>query len=361
MDNLITIEQLPIISEHLESLTAAIDCKINEALSMDISEENIKQAKKVRASLNKDFEALEERRKIVERQVLEPIDQFRAIYKQFATNKFKYADTVLKNSINEIEVKLKNKKRQELEEYFTELKQVYCLNFLEFDNCKLNITLTATLNALRKQVEVFVQDVSSCIQTILSMNNNAEILVEYKKTLDLNNSINAVNARRMQLEKERKSLEELNSKKEDNKIIVDKVNDALITVTTVEMSQSIIKCKFINIETGEIKSEKEYSYYAKIPLEIGDYVVVSGENSQNKKMVIAVVTAINVQPCEIGCDLSLLKTISLKYEKELAKQSSQPLMQDLKNVRLEITGTISQLRELREFLVTGNYEFKTIN
>ena len=79
---LIVVKQLPVIEEQLRSLSDEIDKKVSRALSLVVSDETVKEVKKVRAELNADFKDLEQKRKSVKEQVMNPYLQFKEIYKK---------------------------------------------------------------------------------------------------------------------------------------------------------------------------------------------------------------------------------------------------------------------------------------
>ena len=110
---LIVVKQLPVIEEQLRSLSDEIDKKVSRALSLVVSDETVKEVKKVRAELNADFKDLEQKRKSVKEQVMNPYLQFEEIYKKYVTEKFKYADEELKKKISMVETEQLNAKSKE--------------------------------------------------------------------------------------------------------------------------------------------------------------------------------------------------------------------------------------------------------
>ena len=53
-NELIVIEQLPVIKEQLKLASAEVDKKVEEAMALVCTEDNVKIIKEVRASLNKE-------------------------------------------------------------------------------------------------------------------------------------------------------------------------------------------------------------------------------------------------------------------------------------------------------------------
>lgn len=75
---LITVKQLPVIEERLQSISEEVQAQTAAALALAVTEDTVKQVKKERAELSKSFKALEEQRKAVKAAVMAP---FRPIYK----------------------------------------------------------------------------------------------------------------------------------------------------------------------------------------------------------------------------------------------------------------------------------------
>ena len=67
----------------------------------------------------------------------------------------------------------------------------------------------------------------------------------------------------------------------------------------------IVSVQFQSKQNKEEFSGRDYSYYAAIPLKMGDVVTVPTRHGTGT----AKVTKVNVKPNEVGCDLRLLKSI----------------------------------------------------
>lgn len=201
MNEVIRVTQLPIIEEHLRTLSAEIDEKVNLAVSLVCTEETVKAVKKVRSELTKQFAELEEQRKAVKNAVMEPYNSFQSVYDEFIGNKFKAADSTLKAKIGEVEGELKNKKETAVKEYFDEYKKSVDVDWLTFDMAGLTITLTVSEKKLKEQAKEFVDRVAADVAAIAMQDDNAEIMVEYRKTRNLSQSLQIVKDRKEQMER----------------------------------------------------------------------------------------------------------------------------------------------------------------
>lgn len=244
--SLIIVEQIPIIRERLEVLSKEIDEKVNNALSLVCNEETRKDVKEVRANLNKQFKELEEQRKAVKKLVLDPYDDFEKVYKNCVTEKFKLADSELKNKIDNVENGLKEEKRQEAITYFNEYATSLKIDFAKFEDMKLNIALTTTKTSIQKAIEDYLNKINTDTATIMLQEYKDEILVEYKGNgYNLNNAMQTVLKRVEQIKAEKERQEELAKQKELEAQTVAKVDE----VATVE--EPLQAPVTLGVDTGE--------------------------------------------------------------------------------------------------------------
>jgi hypothetical protein len=202
---LIVVKQLPIIEEQLKSLSNEIDDKINKALSLKVSEDSVKEIKKMRAELNNDFKELENQRKIVKEKVLAPYKQFEEIYNTYVGEKFKGADKELKSKIDGIENDLKHQKELEVHSYFVEYAQSLQLEWLNeeqkyYTMANINVTLSASMKSLKESAKNFIDKIDSDLKLIDTQEHKEEIIIEYKKELNVSKATTEVNNRYKQLE-----------------------------------------------------------------------------------------------------------------------------------------------------------------
>lgn len=202
--NLIVIKQLPQIEEHLKELSAEVDKKVKNTKSLVCTEENVKTIKQVRADLNKEFKEIEQKRKTVKEQILAPYMQFESIYREYISDKYKNADADLKQKVDAVESELKAKKEQEVKDYFEEYKTANNIDFITYEQAKINVTLTASMKSLKGQAKEFIDKIVDDLKLIEVQQHKAEILVEYKNTLNVSNAITTVMNRFEAVEQEKK-------------------------------------------------------------------------------------------------------------------------------------------------------------
>ncbi|WP_454988525.1 DUF1351 domain-containing protein [Capnocytophaga sputigena] len=214
-EELITLKQPPIIIyEQIKAVGQQIEAKIAE-LNLDnqlVTDETLKSAKNTRTMLRKELDDFETQRKYIKEQVNAPYEAFEKAYKEHIKVHYDKADSTLKSKIDEVQNRLISDKSARIKDYFTELCQSQNIDFLIFERLPLNITLNASDKSLKEQVAGFVGEVTKSLQLIESLNEpdefKAEMLTEYKKTLDVTRAIQNAQYRKQQREAELQRIEE---------------------------------------------------------------------------------------------------------------------------------------------------------
>lgn len=207
---LIVVEQIPVITERLRSVKDEVQKKAEQAMSLVCTEQNYKVIKQIRAALNKEFAALEDQRKFVKKQVMDPYNQFEAAYKECVADAYKAADADLKTKINEVEDSIKDHKRDLLWRLFIE----YCESkdiperFRWLGEVKIGLSDSETsinFMALQRADEIW-----NDLRTIGYQEYKDEILVEYANGIPASTAIANVMERHRALEEQAKAEEEAN-------------------------------------------------------------------------------------------------------------------------------------------------------
>ena len=246
---LMVVKQLPIIEERFKQLSDAVDEKVKNAEALVCTEENVKVVKQVRADLNKEYRDVETQRKKIKEQVLAPYMQFEGVYKQYIADKYKNADLILGGKVKIIEDDLKAKKEQEIKDYFEELKTANNIDFITYEQAKINVTLTASKKSLREQVENFINKISDDLKLIETQEHKAEILVEYKQSLNVSHAITTVMNRTEAVKKEMEKQEQvINKKLEEEK---NRMQDNLNNLKNMSVG--------IDMGSGESQNVKIYT------------------------------------------------------------------------------------------------------
>lgn len=257
--NLTIVTQLPIVKKQLEEASKSVEAKVQLAMDLVCTEDSVKAIKETRASMNKELKEFEEKRKQIKEEVMKPYEEFEKIYKEKISDKYKLADEELKSKIDSVENELKEEKKQEVVDYFNEYSKSKNIDFVTFEQAKINITLSASMKSLKEQVTTFIDRVTNDLLTISSQTDEIEILVEYKKTLDVNQAIQTVSERKKVIE-ETKSIEPVVAPIEKEEV-VKKNSDEFVIVPIKRKFTITVNCydeQFENVKRMLNLSNIEY-------------------------------------------------------------------------------------------------------
>lgn len=181
--------------------------KLSEYYSLkQFDEETLKSAKNEKAEVNKFKDKVSEFRRAITKKYNEPLEKF--IEEAQETEKIlKSTYDTINNQISTYEIKQKQEKEGEVKSYFYELCESKEINFVNYEQANINVTLTASMKSLKEQAKKFVEQCEKDLILIKSLEHGDEILVEYKKTLNAANSIATVMDRHKQLEEMKKQEE----------------------------------------------------------------------------------------------------------------------------------------------------------
>jgi hypothetical protein len=224
MNELMTIKQLPVIEEQLQTLSAEIDNQIAAALKLPCNEETVKEIKKIRAELKKDSTEYETGRKAIKSAILKPYEDFETVYKKYVGDKYTSADAELKKRIDTIENQVKAKNQVEAEIYFNEYVKSKNIDFITFANTGITVTLSASMKSLKDQTKAFIDRVAEDIAMIETQEYKDEIMVEYKQNLRAAFSITTVKNRHKAIEEEKARTVEVEQIKQQEQTVIENVN-----------------------------------------------------------------------------------------------------------------------------------------
>lgn len=192
---LMKLQQVPIIIERLREIKDGIGQRTKTATALVCNEANYKEIKKVRSAMNKEFAELETKRKEIKKAVMTPYEQFEAVYKECVAVPYKAAEKELKKKIAVVEDDLKAEKAKKVKEHFEKYAQVLGIDFVKFEAVGCQITMSVTENKLKEQCTAFLDRVMDDLQLIATQDHKAEILVEYKRLLNVSQAIRTVKER----------------------------------------------------------------------------------------------------------------------------------------------------------------------
>ena len=203
--------QPPVIYENLVDLQERLLSIKETVRNLPMVPENVPEVKKARAELRKYFDSLEKQRKSVRAAVMEPYNQAEAKYKSLISGPINEVDKLCKDFVDGAETVLKQECEADLREYFEELRAANHVEWLPYERCGIVVDLASakqkTPKKLREQLVHFVARVASDIDRIAEMDDSAEIMVEYQKSLNVADSIGIVLDRHRRIQAQREAAE----------------------------------------------------------------------------------------------------------------------------------------------------------
>ena len=198
MNTGIELVQFPVIKQNLTETGKNVTERIK---ALDIEGQvptldTVKSLKDLRAQLNKELADFENQRKFVKEAVLTPYNEFESLYKDEISTKYKNAIDTLKDKIAIVEDRIRDEKKAAITSYFYELCRSENIDFLKFENVGLEINLSTTEKKYREQCDEYVQRVVDDLALIETQECKAEIIVEYRTTLNASRAIKTVQDRK---------------------------------------------------------------------------------------------------------------------------------------------------------------------
>jgi hypothetical protein len=195
--NEIKLVQKPVISHKLKEIGKSVTERLEE-LNIDnlvATVDTVKSLKELRADLNKELKTFEEQRKLVKGAIAAPYQEFEEIYKAEISEKYTDAVEKLKDKISIVETQIKDEKRQEVETYFNELLKSESIDFLTWEKAGIDINLSTSVKKYKEEINALVTKTKDDLKLITTSEYQAEVLVEYKKSLNVAEAMTMVTER----------------------------------------------------------------------------------------------------------------------------------------------------------------------
>lgn len=332
--NEIKLITMPVIQHDLITVGKMVDERLLQ-LNLDnlvATDETISTMKKLRAELNNEFKEFEGQRKVVKEAILKPYSELDAIYKEEVAEKYKMATDILKDKIGEFENRIKDEKKQEVEDYFNEWVLNEGIQWFTFPMLKMDINLSTTTKKYKEEVAEVVQRVKSDLELIAIQSYEAEILVEYKKDLNVSRAIREVTERK---EAERKEKQRLI----DAEI---EAREMILTRQCNMIRRDFVK-SYVNILHDDI-----YVGY--------DFIRDATRDEFDARVNQIVRQLANLKQAEI-------KPEALKAPEVVMPTTNTTTIEpvDLITIAFEVTGTYGQLRQLNQYLKQSGLQYKQLN
>lgn len=258
MDNalqVITLKQLPIIEEHLQLVKSDVETRTRNAMQLVCTEETRKDVKSIRTELSKEFAEMENQRKRVKDAIMNPYNQFEAVYKECISDPYKKADAELKKRIDEVESGLKSDKEKAIRDYFSELCKANNLPWLRFEQMGLKIGLSTSVNGVKTTLTATVLKIAEEVQELSLHEDAAELLVEYKKSLNVALALSTIRARQEQIELQKQYEAQRRAALEQQRAAEEKVQKAVSEAQETQQDAAEPPIEEVTAPTKETPTE----------------------------------------------------------------------------------------------------------
>lgn len=324
------LEQLPIIKHKIKEVGLQVSKRI-EDLNIEnqvATEDTIKVLKELRADLNKEAKEFEEQRKFIKDSIMNPYTEFEEIYKEYIISKYKEAVELLKVKISTFELSVKADKQANLIKYFEDIKDFEGLDWLKWEQLKIDVNLSTSEKKYKEQILEQTNQVIDDLELINTDTYAAEILVEYKSTLNASNAIKLVRDRK-QKEKEEKEriLFERTSKRKHSLVSL------AFTYSDLTRTYNWVKDEQVMISLSDIESLQDVEWNKRF-FELKEKVTIKEEPKFVKAPVV---------------------------QAPVKEDSKEEKKEEIFEAKFRVKGTYNQLKALGEFLKSNNYQYQNID
>lgn len=229
INEILKVEQLPKVYEDLEKIGIYLDEQLKGIDDIECTEENKQDVKKKRTLVNNTLTILETKRKEIKNIILKPYNTIEEKFNNNVKDKITNALEVLDKKIAFIEDKQKESIKEQCESYFYEYALSKNINFVTFENLGLKITLglATEKGSLTKKtkdtIKNFIDKIVDDINLINSQQYVDEMMIEYKKDLNVSKAITEVNNRYIELEKVQQEKEKKKEQELTDEIMLNKI------------------------------------------------------------------------------------------------------------------------------------------
>lgn len=195
------------IESNMKEVKGYVENLNNYYKNVSFTEETMKEAKDEKSKVNKFKKQVSDYRKNIIAEYNKPIKAFEDTAKETEKLLTETYNTINQQVAN-YENKQKEAKEQEVKDYFEEYKKANNIDFVTYEQAHINVILSASMKSLKEQAKQFIDKIADDLKLIETQNYKAEILVEYKQTLNVSNAITTVSNRFKSIEEEKKKQEQ---------------------------------------------------------------------------------------------------------------------------------------------------------
>ena len=253
----VEVTQKPIISyKMLEAISINVGEKIKSLNieSLEPTDDNLSLIKRTRADLTKDFNDLENQRKMVKEIIMKDYNLFEDDYKKLISSLFKNADDQLKNLASTVDDKILSVKIDGIKEYFNEENT---FEFINFDDLGLKIIKSKSDKSIKTEIDEYLANIKMSISTIETLPNKERVLAKFQMSRDLNRSISETNIEIQREEQIKAQNEERERQAEERRLMLEESQ----RIAKAQFREDITQSQFIEehqqVLTPQLITEEE--------------------------------------------------------------------------------------------------------
>ncbi|EDH0990702.1 DUF1351 domain-containing protein [Listeria monocytogenes] len=216
--------------------------------NIEVTEENIKQSKKLLAAVNKEVKNLESERLSIKKEMLEPYNEFEKQVKEIVSI-VKTADEMVRQQVTQMEEEEREDKKLVLKRMFEKRIRMYDFKtYFTFDDFIENRHLNKSLsiNKIESEMVEWLTKIETELKIIETMPYPDEIIAEYKETKDLAVSAQIVSDRHKAQEVIKEAKNDIKDEQLHTKITFTLFDEKDVKLVEMFMQQN--KIKFEKVE-----------------------------------------------------------------------------------------------------------------
>lgn len=190
--------------------------------NINLTEENIKEVKKILAKTNKSIKELNDRRILIKKEVLKPYSKFEEQIKEIE-NIVKSSDERIRNHVKELEERERNHKKESIKEIWDKRIKLYDLaKIFEFKDWieSKHLNKSETMKKVEQDMVSFLEETERNLNVLIKMDYSDELIDYYKQTKDVGLSIQMLKDEKERIEKQKKITRKLEVGKEKKYVFI---------------------------------------------------------------------------------------------------------------------------------------------
>lgn len=217
---------------------------------VQVTDENVKESKKLLASINAELKHINSKRVEAKKSLLEPYNALDAQVKDIEGVIDKASSTV-KQQVKDLEEQARAEKKEAIETLFNKrIKNYKFKDMFAVDDflTPQHLNKSLSMNKVENEMVEWLTKIDNDIKVIKGLSNGDEVLTEYQEVKDISVAMNIVADRQEKLKQSQEQLEKAKSHKEQKKEAQSKTVQFVINEKDARFVELLLKDHEINFE-----------------------------------------------------------------------------------------------------------------